>query len=306
MSIVFAGTPENAAVTLRELHLAGVPISLVITREDAAVGRKAILTPSPVAAVAEELSLPILKTNRFNEQQIEQISMSGAEFAIVVAFGLILTGAALDALPKGWFNLHYSLLPKWRGAAPVQHSIISGDTETGVTLFRIDEGLDTGPIVGSVQTEIQPRETAGELLSRLTHIGVSVLLQEIPKIFAGIHKPERQPEIGISVAPKLSRNDAFISFQCSANDTYARIRGVTPEPGAWTNFKGQPLKLLSCSASSYSLDAGHVALVDGAVLVGCLSGSIELITVQPAGKNKMSAVDWHRGQRDVEIVLGDV
>ena len=304
MSIVFAGTPLNAAVTLRELYHSGTPISLVLTRPDAPVGRKAMLTPSPVAMVAEELGIQTIKTNQVGPNEIALLGKGGFELAIVVAFGVILRKEALSALPKGWFNLHYSLLPKWRGASPVQRSLIAGDKETGVTLFQIDTGLDTGPIVNQVPTEIQHSETSGELLDRLSHLGVSLLQQEIPGLISGLSKLVPQSETGVSVAPKLNRSEGHLDFNSMATELFNRVRGVTPEPGAWTEFKGETFKLHSVRPSSVQLAPGLVSVVDGRVLVGCSEGSLELLEVQPAGKPRMKATDWLRGQREIQVRLG--
>ena len=305
MSIVFAGTPENAAVTLRELLRAGTPISLVLTRPDAPVGRKAIITPSPVALVAEEFKLEVLKTNRVDSSVLERLTERGIRFAIVVAFGVLLKQPALDALPVGWFNLHYSLLPRWRGAAPVQHSLIAGDRESGVTLFKIDAGLDTGPILATSKTEILANETAGDLLTRLSHSGVALLLEQIPLIDSGLFSVRPQDSTQATIAPKLSRNDGKVDFHLSNLQVDAQVRGTTPEPGAWTNFEGQTFKILSTQLSAAELDVGVVSRIDGKILVGCGTGSLELRTVQPSGKNAMNAADWFRGLKNELIRLGD-
>lgn len=302
MSILFAGTPGNAAVTLRELVSAGTPITLVLTRPDARTGRKAILTPSPVALVAEELGIPTIKSNSVDENVIDQLH--GIEFAIVVAFGALLKKEALSSLPKGWFNLHYSLLPKWRGAAPVQWSIISNEQETGVTLFKIDEGLDTGPIVSQVPSQIQPGETGGELLSRLTHLGVSLLLEQLPLIDAQIAQTIEQPESGTS-APKLTRADGQIDFTKDLFLVDALIRGVTPEPGAWTNLNGESFKIYEAKPTTeINAEIGTLKLVGERLVVGCANGSLELLEVQPSGKTRMRASDWYRGLQNKEIRLG--
>ena len=304
MSIVFAGTPRNAAVTLRELLNAGAPITLVLTRPDAPVGRKGVLTPSDVAVVADEFGIPVLKTNNLREPELELLSYGAYDFAIVVAFGVILRSNALSALPKGWFNLHYSLLPRWRGAAPVQHALIAGDSDTGVSLFQIDEGLDTGSLIAQVPTTIQPNENAGQLLERLTHLGISLLLQEIPIISSGLAKLEPQSESGVTLAPKLDRRDGYLDVHTEAEYAYARFRGVTPEPGCWTEFKDQTIKLLDVQPAKDTVSAGLVTLIDGRIVLGLAKGSIELLSVQPAGKTTMSAADWFRGQQASEVRFG--
>lgn len=305
MSIVFAGTPENAAVTLRELLLAGTPISLVLTRPDAPVGRKATITPSPVALVAEQFNLEVLKTNSVDSAVLARLSEKGIRFAIVVAFGVLLKQAALDALPGGWFNLHYSLLPRWRGAAPVQRALIAGDKESGVTLFKIDSGLDTGPILASTPTEVQATETAGDLLARLSHIGISLLLEQIPLIESRLFSAREQDSTGATLAPKLSRQDGRIDFSRSSTSVDSQIRGTTPEPGAWTYHDGRTFKIISSRISSQELGVGMVASIQGRILVGCGTGSIELLAVQPSGKIPMNATDWFRGLKNEQVKLGE-
>jgi methionyl-tRNA formyltransferase len=305
VSILFAGTPQNAAVTLRELLVAGTPITLVLTRPDAPVGRKAVITPSPVASVAIEFGIPVIKSNVVGEAEIKEIRSHQIEFAIVVALGVLLKQDALDAIPKGWFNLHYSLLPRWRGAAPVQHALMAGDRETGLTIFKIDSGLDTGPIASSLATEVQPEETAGELLSRLTNLGVSLLLETIPRIEAGLVALEPQATTGATVAPKLAKVDGKIDLNRGSSEVSNQVRGVTPEPGAWTSFGDQPLKLISVRESQLQMEVGELTNKDGRIYVGCKSGALELLEVQPSGKNRMASADWYRGLQGKEFKLGE-
>ncbi|MEY3856161.1 MAG: hypothetical protein RJA45_631 [Actinomycetota bacterium] len=305
MSILFAGTPQNAAVTLRELLVAGTPISLVLTRPDAPVGRKAVITPSPVAIVANEFSIPVIKSNIVGDAEIKEIRSHQIEFAIVVALGVLLKQDALEAIPKGWFNLHYSLLPRWRGAAPVQHALMAGDRETGLTIFKIDSGLDTGPIASSLATEVQPEETAGELLSRLTNLGVSLLLETIPRIEAGLVALEPQATTGATLAPKLAKVDGKIDLNRGSNEVSNQVRGVTPEPGAWIPFGDQPLKLISVRESQLQLEVGQLTNKDGRIYVGCKSGALELLEVQPSGKNRMASADWYRGLHGKDFKFGE-
>ena len=305
MSILFAGTPPNAAVTLRELLVAGTPISLVLTRPDAPIGRKAIITPSPVALVAEEFGIPTIKSNAVGEDELARIRKSGIDFAIVVALGVLLPDQALKALPKGWFNLHYSLLPRWRGAAPVQHALIAGDRETGITIFQIDSGLDTGSVAAMLPTEIQPNETAGELLVRLTNLGVSLLLETIPRIESGLLNLEPQSVSGVTNAPKLFKLDGKIDLNRPAEVVSDQWRGVTPEPGAWTLFRGEPIKLIDTRVSTLTLEVGKIEKIDTKLYVGCKSGALELLQVQPAGKPRMLASDWFRGLQGNGFKLGD-
>ena len=298
MSILFAGTPENAAISLRELFRAGVPISLVLTRPDAPIGRKRIITPSPVAEVAAELGIPLVKTNTVDESVISEIERRNITMAVVIAFGVILREPALKALPGGWFNVHYSLLPRWRGAAPVQHAILAGDTETGVTIFKIDEGLDTGDIAGQVSTIIEPVENSSALLKRLTLLGVSLLLEVLPKLESGIITLTKQADQGITLAPKIPRSSAKLSFRSSAAELENLVRATNPEPGAWVaQSTSHDLKIHEAFASSSKdLAPGSCELIDGRVYVGCSKGALELLVVQPSGRERMKSTDWFRGQ----------
>lgn len=297
MTILFAGTPQNAADSLAQLVRAGVPISLVLTRPDSPVGRKRVMTPSPVAIAANELGIPVLKKNALDEEASKVIANSKLDFAIVIAFGVLLTSTDLELLPRGWFNVHYSVLPRWRGAAPVQRSLISGDTETGVTVFKIDEGLDTGPIAGVTRTVIEPSEDSERLLRRLSTLGVSLLLELIPQIQSGLVRLSPQSSAGSTTARKVSRQEAELDLGQSSSVLENLIRGCFPEPGAWVRTSaGSDLKVLSAkSLRGRAHSIGDVELFDNRVVVGCGEGSLELLTVQPAGKRPMEALDWYRG-----------
>ena len=305
MSIVFAGTPQIAAQSLTSLVKAGAPITLVITRPDAPVGRKQILTPSPVAKAAEELGLPLIKTNAISSQVIDRLLQEKISFGIVLAYGVILREPALSALPNGWFNVHFSLLPKLRGAAPVQRALVNGETETGVSVFKIDAGLDTGDIAGAVPTHIEPTEDSFSLLNRLGDLGVSLLLETIPKVESGFLELSPQNNVGVSFASKITRQEAELSFSKPAFVLENLVRGASPEPGAWTKVSSSAdLKVFTVRAhQALGLDIGQCSLVAGRVLVGCVQGSLELLEVQPAGKKRMNALDWYRGLNS-KVILG--
>ncbi len=305
MRILFAGTPETAATVLSGLLSVGHEVIGVLTREDALTGRKKILTASPVAEMASSNSIPVIKANLVDTGVINQISKLEPDLAIVVAYGVILKAEALSAIPLGWFNLHYSVLPMYRGAAPVQHSIMNGEKETGVTLFKIDEGLDTGPILGVVNTTIGPEENSGELLTRLTQLGISLLNEKLPELFSGTFTLVDQTGTSSS-APKVSRADAQLSFKNSAVSLANQVRAMNPEPMAWCNFDEQPMRVLRARthASPLTLAQGEVAHVEGSVLVGCGNGeAIELLEVQPASKNVMDARAWYNGLTSKTILL---
>jgi methionyl-tRNA formyltransferase len=298
--IIFAGTPDNAARTLSGLVSAGYEIALVITREDAPVGRKRVLTPSAVAAAAESMGLSVLKTNKVSSVDEELIRSSGARLAVVVAFGALLRQSTIDLLELGWFNLHYSLLPRWRGASPVQSALAHGDTSTGVTLFKIDAGLDTGAIAGIAQTMIEPTENAERLLTRLTEIGLTLALQELPKLLSGVARLE--PQSGdATFAPKIDRSMSRINPKDTASVALNKVRAYNPEPIAWLEFNGEPLRIIEAAHSFEQLDSAQLALAKDGVLLGCGdSKAIKLTVVQPAGKQRMSATDWFRGTKPTE------
>lgn len=304
MRILFAGTPSTAATVLEGLLASGHEIVAVLTREDALTGRKKVLTPSPVADLAQNKGLPTIKANKLTTDVLESISSHKIDLAVVVAYGVILRQIALDAIPAGWFNLHFSLLPKWRGAAPVQAAIRAGDSETGVTLFQIDLGLDTGPLLGSASTVIEPGENAGELLHRLSLLGLTLLNQELPKLYSGSFELASQAG-EVTLAPKIIRNDAKISFVEKAKNVELLVRAMNPEPMAWCLLDGEPMRILEARVvdSSSSLECGHVALQDDKVIVGCGQGTtLELVLVQPASKTVMSAKDWLNGQSETVVL----
>ncbi|MEN9957603.1 MAG: hypothetical protein RIR46_1211 [Actinomycetota bacterium] len=297
-SLIFAGTPSNAARTLEFLVQQGFEVSLVITRPDAPVGRKRVLTPSAVAAMAQKLGIDVYKTKTIDDAAIERINQTGCDTAVVVAYGALLKKPALECLSNGWFNLHYSLLPSWRGAAPVQHAILAGDKSTGVTLFKIDQGLDSGPLVASVATEIQPGETSGRLLSRLTELGCSLLSQELPGILLKGHRlVEQDAAVSVSLAPKLSREHARIDWNQNSRVIERKVLAMNPEPGAWTLLNGEAFKIHDAREVTVSetADVGTVAAVAGKVVVTSAGGGIELLEIQPAGKKSMSASEWAKG-----------
>ena len=298
--IIFAGTPANAAQTLRDLVAAEIPVALVVTREDAPFGRKRELKASEVALAAKDLGLPTLKANRITDSVLSEIVASGSRLAIVVAYGALLSQQAIDALELGWFNLHFSILPRWRGASPVQSALLAGDTETGVTLFKIDAGVDTGPIVSQVHTLIEPNEDSGDVLRRLTQLGSSLAIEQLPSLFAGIAQLNAQ--VGAPThAPKYSRSDALLRASETAQLAESKVRAFNPEPVAWLTVGQSPLRILRARQVPSEVPAGAIRLVAGKVVASFSDGSLELIEVQPAGKNPMNAVDWWRGQRTQEV-----
>lgn len=302
MKILFAGTPNIAVTVLGGLMNLGHEIVGVLTREDAPSGRKRELTASPVAEYAQRHGLKVIKSNRLSAPDHVEISRLGADLAIVVAYGAILKTEALELLKEGWFNLHFSLLPEYRGAAPVQHAILQGKTETGVTLFKIDEGLDTGDIVGQVETKIEPDEDAGILLQRLAHLGITLLSEKLPMIYSGMHELITQSG-DATFAPKLTRDKAKIDFAQDSATVHNLVRAMNPEPVAWTTADGESVRVIEVRpvAGNSALKPGSIIRTDAQPAVVCNRGELlELVRVQPAGKKVMSGADWIRGQQKLE------
>ena len=301
MRIVFAGTPAAAVPALDGLVAAGHEIVAVVTREDAPVGRKRVLTPSPVAARATELGLPTIRTNRLDAAATERILALEPELGVIVAYGGLVREPLLHGPRLGWINLHFSRLPRWRGAAPVQRAVLAGDTTTGIAVFQLAAGLDTGPTYANREVPIGADETAGELLERLAHEGVADVIATVNALAAGtaIAEPQRGEP---THAEKLTGADGVIDWRLPTAAVAARIRGATPEPGATTTLDGERFKIhrIAAAPGARQLDPGVGALVDGRVLVGTGDGALELVRVQPAGRTAMAAADWWRGRRDGE------
>ena len=304
MRVLFAGTPSVAVPSLDALIDAGFDVVAVLTRPDAPTGRKRVLTPSPVAARAAELGLEIIHAAKVDAGVTARIAAVRPDVAAIVAYGGLVPRAALDIPLHGWINLHFSLLPAWRGAAPVQRAVIAGDDITGAVTFQLEEGLDTGPVIGTLTEEVRPDDTAGTLLERLSHSGSVLLAQTLSAIDAGAASP--QPQQGeVSLAPKLTIEDGRIDWSEPALAIGRRARGVTPEPGAWTMLDGQRVKLepVLLRPGQSALAPGQLAMDGKSVLVGTGSHPVELVRVQPAGKKMMSAADWARGQASLESVV---
>ncbi|TNB72933.1 methionyl-tRNA formyltransferase [Arthrobacter sp. BB-1] len=304
MRVLFAGTPAVAVPSLNALVEAGVEVVAVLTRPDAPVGRKRVLTPSPVAARAAELGIEVIHAARIGADTIARISALSPDAAAIVAYGGLVPPAALAIPRHGWINLHFSLLPAWRGAAPVQRAVMAGDDVTGAVTFQLEEGLDTGPVFGTLTESVGPEDTAGELLERLSHSGAVLLAQTLSAIEAGKAVP--QPQSGeVSHAPKLTLEDGHLKWNHPALAIGRQARGVTPEPGAWTSLDGQRVKLepVRLRPDVASLAPGAVSVQGKSVLVGTGSHAVELTRIQPAGKKMMAAADWARGMASLESVV---
>lgn len=301
MKLVFAGTPEVAVPALDALIASGRhEVAAVVTRPDAPAGRGRRLVASPVAERAEEAGIEVLKPARPRDPDfLARLREIAPDCCPVVAYGALLPKSALEIPKHGWVNLHFSLLPAWRGAAPVQHSIMAGDQVTGASTFQIEEGLDSGPVYGVLTEEIRPTDTSGDLLTRLAFAGSGLLAATMDGIEDGTLRAVEQPADGISLAPKITVEDARIDWTAPALRVDRVVRGCTPAPGAWTVFRGERLKLISVSlvADRTDLAPGVLAPAKNNVYVGTGSHAVELLWVQPQGKKPMRAADWARGVR---------
>ncbi|MBR6459651.1 MAG: methionyl-tRNA formyltransferase [Actinomycetaceae bacterium] len=298
MRILFAGTPDVAIPSLERLIADGHDVAAVLTRQPARARRGHKLIPSPVHAFAEDKGIEVLTPTSLRDDDTQRaIAAYEAEAVAVVAYGMLIPPALLDVPRHGWINLHFSLLPAWRGAAPVQYAIAAGDDITGASTFRIDEGLDTGPVFGQLTETIEARETAGELLERLSHSGAELLSRTFALLESGEAKPVTQ-EGDVSLAPTISVADARVDWSLPALAIDRRIRAHTPAPGAWTELEGVRVKLgpVLPVSDDVSLQSGEIQ-AGKRVLVGTGSTPVELSWVAPAGKKRMNAADWARGAR---------
>ncbi|WIM68906.1 methionyl-tRNA formyltransferase [Corynebacterium breve] len=309
MRLVFAGTPEPAVAALEKLLASKHEVVAVITRPDARRGRGRTLHPSPVRALADEHGIEVLTptTLKAGTEDGDAVRARLTELAPeaipVVAYGNLIPKDLLEAAPHGWVNLHFSLLPAWRGAAPVQAAIRAGDDITGATTFRIDEGLDTGVILGTMTEAIRPTDTADDLLTRLAYSGADLLVATMDLLESGQADP--QPQQGDpTYAPKITTEDARINWNEPAFALDRHIRAHTPGPGAWTTLDGERFKVGPISVEeTEDLSPGNVKIAKNAVYVGTGSKDICLGRVQPPGKKMMGAADWARGIQEKEVVF---
>jgi methionyl-tRNA formyltransferase len=298
MRVVFAGTPEVALPALAAVAASVHELVGVVTRPDAPAGRGRRLARSPVAEEAEALGVPVLKPGHPREPDFQEALRELAPDACpVVAYGALLPQSALEIPVHGWVNLHFSLLPAWRGAAPVQHAIWAGDDVTGATTFRIVKELDAGPIFGLMTETIRPRDTAGDLLGRLAEGGAGLLVSTLDGLADGSLQARPQAEDGVSFAPKISVDDARVDWRRPAAVVDRQVRACTPAPGAWTTYRGERLKLGPLTPADGSLPAGEVMAGKTAVVVGTGTGAVRLGEVQAVGKRPMAAAEWARGLR---------
>jgi methionyl-tRNA formyltransferase len=296
LRIVFAGSPAAAVPSLQALLDGPHEVAAVVTREPAPQGRKRTLTQTPVAELARAAGVPVIEANRLGPVTPELIAL-GADLGVIVAYGGLVREPLLSAPRLGWINLHFSLLPRWRGAAPVQRALIAGDQETGVAVFQLVPELDAGDVYATAVQPIGRRQTAGHLLETLAVTGARVLSGVVDALADGTARATAQ--VGEpTLAPKLTLEDGRIDWTRDALATDARIRGVTPEPGAFTELGGDRLKIHEAAIAHDTprLAPGVIDSRAGRVLIGTASDPIELLRVQPAGKTAMDAAAWWRGR----------
>jgi methionyl-tRNA formyltransferase len=306
--LVFAGTPETALPPLRALlDSPRHEVVAVVTRPDAQSGRGRKVHPSPFAELAESAGVEVLRPAKAGDPEfLARLEAIGPDCCPVVAYGALLPQRTLDIPRLGWVNLHFSLLPAWRGAAPVQHAVLHGDEITGAATFQIVKELDAGPVYGVVTEQIRPTDTSGELLARLAEAGAGLLAATLDGIEDGTHDAPPQPAQGVSYAPKLEVTDARVDWTAPAMRVDRLVRACTPAPGAWAEFRGQRLKLGPVAPEpdadallpgAGKLGPGEVATAKNLVLVGTATHPVRLGEVQPEGKRRMTAGEWARGVR---------
>ncbi len=313
MRVVFAGTPEPAVPALDAVAASRHELVGVVTRPDAPAGRGRRLTPSPVAVRAQELGVPLLRPEHPRDPAFQaDLAALAPDCCPVVAYGALVPRAALDIPPHGWVNLHFSLLPAWRGAAPVQHALLAGDEVTGATTFRLVPELDAGPTYGLMTETVRPTDTAGDLLHRLAEAGAGLLVRTLDGIEDGTLEAREQPADGVTLAPKITVEDAHVDWARPAVAIDRRVRACTPAPGAWTTLDGERFKIgpVRPVPGQTSVDPGDPGDPDAGVpgpgelrvgkhevLVGTATGPVRLGEVQPFGRPRMDAAAWARGAR---------
>ena len=298
MRLVFAGTPAAALPSLDAIAASDHELLAVLTRPDAPAGRGRGVRRSPVGEWADARGIDVVTPARPSDPEfLAWLRDLAPDCCPVVAYGALVPPAALEIPAHGWVNLHFSVLPAWRGAAPVQHVVLHGDEITGATTFRLEAGLDTGPVYGVVTTEIGARETAGDLMARLAETGAGLLVATLDGIASGELQPVPQPAEGVSLAPKLTVDDARVDWTHPALRIDRLVRACTPAPGAWTTLRDRRVKLGPVVPIAGSGDPGTIDVATDRVVVGTGGGAVALGTVQPEGRASMDATAWVRGLR---------
>lgn len=302
MGAVYLGTPAAAVPSLAALAEAD-EVDVVVTMPDRPKGRSQALQPSPVKTAAIAFGFPVEQPES-DEELLSVLVASGSSVGLVVAYGRLLSPEILASLPMGFLNVHFSLLPRWRGAAPVERAIAHGDAMTGVTLMKIDEGLDTGPVVAERSTAIADDDTGGSLTARLAHIGAVLLDDTLPGYLSGSRKPVPQITAGASHAAKLSKTDAQITRELPVESVHRIIRAFAPRPGAWLATDDGSIRVLgSRPGAIHGQEPGVISPIGENVVLGCVDGGLALTIVQPEGKRPMPASAWMNGRRGAPVRL---
>lgn len=304
LSVAFLGNDPWSVASLEAI--AGDPdleVAVVVTNPPKPAGRGSSSRPTAVAEAANRLGLPLVEAGGVRAGAgLDALHDAGADVVVVVAYGEILTREVLELAPHGALNVHFSLLPRWRGAAPVQHALLAGDERTGVSIIRMDEGLDTGPILNQLEADIRPEDDAGTLGARLAHLG-GILLVGVLRRLPEEHLPARaQDERGVTWAPRIGPDDRRLDWNADAGDLVRRVRALAPQPGAVTSFRGEALKVLAAGVAHdprpEPAPPGTIEVSDArGVLIATGDGGVRLIEVAPAGRKRMPAADWARGAR---------
>ena len=305
MKLVFLGTPDFAVPSLEKIIASKHEILAVVTQPDKPVGRNNVLTPSPVKVCALKHGLKVLQYNKIRTEGVGDLKNLAPDIMVTCAFGQILSQEIIDIAPRGIINVHASLLPKYRGAAPIQYSVINGDTETGVTIMQTEAGIDTGDILSVEKTPIYPDETAGKLFERLSEIGAKLIVETLDKIEAGKITPVKQDETKATHVKMLTRETGKIDWTKSAKDIKNLVRGTNPWPAAHTFLNGKTLKIFAVDALDGDFDGqiGEVLRADKKLVVKCGQGAVEILEIQSEGGKRMSATAFDAGRK---ILKGDI
>ena len=305
MKLVFLGTPDFAVPSLEKIIASKHEILAVVTQPDKPVGRNNVLTPPPVKVCALKHGLRVLQYNKIRTEGVGDLKNLAPDIMVTCAFGQILSQEIIDIAPRGIINVHASLLPKYRGAAPIQYSVINGDTETGVTIMQTEAGIDTGDILSVEKTPIYPDETAGELFERLSEIGAKLIVETLDKIEAGKIMPVKQDETKATHVKMLTRETGKIDWTKSAKDIKNLVRGTNPWPAAHTFLNGKTLKIFVVDTLDGDFDGqiGEVLRADKKLVVKCGQGAVEIFEIQSEGGKRMSATAFDAGRK---ILKGDI
>ena len=301
MRVVFAGTPEVAVPSLTALLESRHEVVAVLTRPDAPAGRGRSLQPSPVGTLAAEHGLEVLKPVKPSDPDfVSRLKALDPDCCPVVAYGALVPQRVIDIPRHGWVNLHFSLLPRWRGAAPVQHAVMAGDPETGASTFSLVKAMDAGPVYDEIRTPIGPQTTSGDLLDELAVSGAALLVSTLDALEDGTAVATPQPNDGVTLAPKITVEDARLDWSRTAVELDRQLRGCTPAPGGWALFRDQRFKINTARPVPGSAAPGELVVSKKAVQVGTGEGLLDLLEIQPQGKKAMRAPDWARGVQFAE------